>query len=92
MCLYAAPDYRYPRAANEACGYVDLRRIGWARRARSIHNNLPGGAYEAGTVAFYRVDGPEPSAATQHRVLTLDTTLRTTASTRPDADYLYHRC
>jgi hypothetical protein len=92
LCLYAAADYGYPRAVTEACGYVDLRRIGWARRARSIHNNLPGGDYEAGTVAFYRSDGGEPSAATEHRVLTLDPAARTTASTQPAADWLYHRC
>jgi len=91
LCLYATADYGYPRAATDACGYVDLQAIGWARRARSIRNNLPGGDYQAGTVGFLRSDAAPPSDANQHRVLTLDPASRTTTNA-PDIDYLYHYC
>jgi hypothetical protein len=91
LCLYATADHCYPRAATEACGYVDLQKLGWARRARSIRNNLPGGDYQAGTVEFVRSDGGPPSDANQHRVLTLDPAARA-AVNPPDIDYLYHYC
>jgi len=92
LCLYAAPGYGYPRAATDACGYIDLQESGWARRVRSIHNNLPGGTDLAGTVAFYRSDGGPPSDANQHRILTLRPASRTAVTAPPDIDYLYHSC
>jgi hypothetical protein len=91
LCLYATADYGYPRAVTDACGYVDLQPIGWAHRARSIRNNLPGGQHRTGTVEFVRSDGGPPSDATRHRALTLDPAARTTTNA-PAIDYLYHYC
>lgn len=94
LCLYAAPDFGYPRVTTTACGHIDLSWIGWARRPRSIHNNLPAGGHPKETVGFFRADagGGPPSEATEHLLLMLTASTRTAENAPPDIDWLYHRC
>ncbi|GGN38133.1 hypothetical protein FHR83_005430 [Actinoplanes campanulatus] len=94
LCLYAGPDFGYPRVTTTACGHIDLRWIGWARRPRSIHNNLPAGGHPNETVGFFRSDADTdpPSEATEHLLLTLTASTRTADNVPPDIDWLYHRC
>jgi hypothetical protein len=94
LCLYAGPNFGYPRITTTACGHLDLRWIGWARRPRSIHSNLPDGNSPNETVGLFRSDagdGPR-SAATEHLLLTLTKTTRTVENVPPDIDWLHHRC
>lgn len=93
LCLYAGPHHEYPRAVTDACGRVDLRTYGWARRTKAVHSNLPGGAPPTGTVSFIRYDpdGKPLGDSNLHTVLTLTPAVRS-AVDPVGADSVYHYC
>jgi hypothetical protein len=97
LCLYAGPNFGYPRAQLGSCGITELAAWGWQRRTEAVDNELavnPFGSRQAraGVAAFVQRSGSADSSDDLRLLLSLDQDHRTMAdlgAERNVTDYVY---
>ncbi|WP_204009144.1 peptidase inhibitor family I36 protein [Virgisporangium aurantiacum] len=97
LCLYAGPDFGYPRAHLRPCGSVELAPYGWSHRVRSVHSNLTDPADLAppfDKVWFYMHPAPGEAVSIRHLLASVDGiwTSISDSSYLPFAEYLRYDC
>lgn len=100
LCLYAHPNFGYPRAQLGGCGITELAAWGWQRRTEAVDDALainPFGSREAraGVVALVQRTGSGHSPNDLRLLLSLDQDHRTVADLGADrntTDYVYRYC
>jgi len=92
LCVYARPQFGYPRGRTRACGYLNLTRRGWFPHIQSAHTTLPAQPPAQAEVRLFHVSGSPPADSNVTQVAVLNPASRSLPTTTTRVDYLYRRC